>query len=98
MDGHRHDLFPDYNQGVRRRAGTDPGGAGLTDPPPPPVAPRAFSTTPATCDPKEDDSVVLQAPYVEVPHLLVAHGAVGQLLVDLPGRVRHDHAELAYAV
>lgn len=49
----------------------------------------------ATCDPQEDDAVVLEHPDVELAHLIVGHRAVGQVLVDLPGWVRHDDPELA---
>lgn len=48
-----------------------------------------------TSDPHEDHAVVLQAPHVEPPQLIIHEGAVGQVLVDLPGRVCHDHAKLA---
>lgn len=40
---------------------------------------------PLTCDPEEDDSVVLQAADVEVAHLVVAHRAVRQVLSDTQG-------------
>lgn len=48
-----------------------------------------------TSDPQEDDALVLQLAQAHAAHLLVGHCAVRQVLVDLPGRVRHDHAELA---
>jgi hypothetical protein len=41
-----------------------------------------------TRDPEEDDAVVLQRADVQPPHLVVRHGAVRQVLVDLPAYVR----------
>ena len=37
----------------------------------------------------------LKPRYRQLSHFIVAHRPVGQLHVDVPGRVRHDHAELA---
>jgi len=51
-------------------------------------------TTPAS-DPEEHETLVLQALHVQVAHLVVAHRAVGQLHVDVPGRVGHHHRKLA---
>jgi hypothetical protein len=48
-----------------------------------------------TGDPEEDDALILERADVEFAHLVVGHGAVGQVLVDLPGRVGHNHPKLA---
>ena len=48
-----------------------------------------------TCDPQKDDTVILQYFDVHLAHLIICHCAVGQVLVDLPGRVCHDYAKLA---
>ena len=48
-----------------------------------------------TCDPQKDDSIVLQHLDVHLPHLIVGHGTVWQVLMDLPGGVGHDHPKLA---
>lgn len=37
-----------------------------------------------TCDPQEDDAVVLEHADVHLAHLVVCHGAVREILVDLP--------------
>lgn len=37
-----------------------------------------------TGDPEEDDAVILKHPNVHFPHLVVRHGAVRQVLMDLP--------------
>merc|ERR1719319_917069 len=49
----------------------------------------------ATRHPQEDQPLVLQLAHGQPAHLVVAHGAVGELHVDVPGRVRHQHRELA---
>jgi hypothetical protein len=46
-------------------------------------------------DPEEDQPLVLQHLDHQVLHLPVLHGRVGQGHVDVPGRVRHYHVELA---
>lgn len=48
-----------------------------------------------TCNPQKDDTIILQHFDVHLAHLIICHGAIGQILVNLPGRVRHDHAKLA---
>lgn len=48
-----------------------------------------------TGDPQEYYPIVLQQIDPEVEHFLVFHGAVGQIHVDVPGRVGHDYLELA---
>lgn len=48
-----------------------------------------------TGDPKEDDAIVLETTDVELPHFVVSHGSVRQILMNLPRGVRHDDAEFA---
>jgi hypothetical protein len=45
--------------------------------------------------PQEDETLVLQLGDSQLPHLVVRHGAVGELHVDVPRGVRHDHGEFA---
>ena len=45
-------------------------------------------------DPEEKEAVILQDGDVEFSHLVVSQRAVGQLHVDVPGRVGHHHGEL----
>ena len=48
-----------------------------------------------TCDPQEDDAIILQDLNVHLAHLVICHGAIWQILVYLPGRISHDHTKLA---
>lgn len=45
-------------------------------------------------DPEEKETVILQNGDVEFSHLIVSQCAVGQLHVDVPGRVSHHHGKL----
>lgn len=45
-------------------------------------------------DPEEQEAVVLEDGDVEFPHLVISQRAVGQLHVDVPGRVGHHHRKL----
>ena len=44
-------------------------------------------------DPEEDVAVILEDRDRQLPHLVVTHRAVGQLHVDVPRWVSHDHRE-----
>lgn len=50
---------------------------------------------PPAGDPEEEEALVLQHGDVEAPHLVVRQRPVGQLHVDVPGRVGHHHRKLA---
>ena len=47
---------------------------------PPSRAPPPPPTHTHTCDPEEDDPIILQALDTQVAHLLISHGPVGQFL------------------
>lgn len=45
-------------------------------------------------DPEEEEAIVLQDGDVEFSHLVISQRTVGQLHVDIPGRVGHHHSKL----
>mmetsp|Transcript_52845 Transcript_52845/g.86285 ORF Transcript_52845/g.86285 Transcript_52845/m.86285 type:complete len:412 (-) Transcript_52845:211-1446(-) len=53
--------------------------------------PRQLHST--ASDPEEDHPVLMDVSHVQILHLLVRQGAIGQLHMNIPGRVRHHDAD-----
>ena len=51
-----------------------------------------------TCDPEEDYTIILQDADIHLSHLIVSHGAIGQVLVDLPLQMKATYILSAVAV
>lgn len=47
-----------------------------------------------SCDPEEEETIVLQGRDAELPHLVVRQRTVRQLHVNIPRRVGHHHGKL----